>query len=89
MWEIYTISYPVARKRYPCDACRILFDSFDIKDLTEEEQNVMLAAKSEGYAILPGTKYGKCAGKYDGEFDTFRARLDADAICRKYDLYDV
>ena len=56
-WDVSTITEPVARKEYACDACELIH-SFGImeSDVTPEEWAAWLQAKSDGYKILKGTK---------------------------------
>lgn len=88
MWEFAKDSKPVARKTYKCQAWPWINNS----DLTEhdfchEDWSIIELAIAEGCMIRPGDMYVKRAGRWDGEFATFRARLDLHGICLKYNLY--
>lgn len=89
-WDVYTVTRPVARKEYDCDACELI-SSFGLMegDLNPDEWDAIEEARSEGSKILPGTKYIKCKGIYEGMPCTFRARADIDKICTDNDFYDL
>ena len=88
-WENSTITTPVARKEYHCQASDWIDNSigWDEQEYDEEDRPVIRQAKAENCKILKGTRYVKVSGKWDGEFHVFRARDDLDSICKKYDLY--
>ena len=80
---------PVARKKYPCDACNIFLDSgLTEADMTEAEWRATRSAKKDRWAILPGMQYRKSVSIEDGVFYTYRARLDMDAMCAAHRLFD-
>lgn len=87
-WEMYTETRPIARKNYKCNALELILNSglgerdFDAKDWQAIEN-----AKKEG-GILKGTRYIKVKGKWEGEFDVFRARPDMSAVCEEYYFYE-
>ena len=85
-WDIATITKPVARKEHDCDACRAVLNAGP--ELTASETVIMQRAKSEGYKILKNTKYFKCEGMYEGNWDVFRARQDVNEIVENHGLYD-
>ena len=74
---------------YWCGACEWINNTCCRDDLTDEEKVLYDQAKSDGFKILKGMKYAKTHGFYDGEPSVFRARPEMDAICHKYDIYDV
>lgn len=87
-WEFSRTTIQTAQKEYRCQASDWVCNA----DLAEDEYapedwQAVEKAKAERWRILPGTQYVKTVGKWDGEFQTFRARLDMDDICRKYDFY--
>ena len=91
MWECYTISYPVAKRDYRCEASDFLcsYSESDLKsDLSESEFLDYIRAKSERFKIIKGTRYKKITGKFDGEWAVFKARLDIDEICSRNDYYE-
>lgn len=86
----FTLSKPIARKQYNCDACRFILEAWckaDIETLTEDEQIAYQLAKSHNFKILPGERYIKQPQIYDGRFTTFRGIPNMNAICHKYKLY--
>lgn len=88
MWEIETVTYPMARKEYHCQASDFISDgSLDEKDFDHEDWAIIKAAEKEKFKIIKGTRYIKVSGKWEGEFTVFRARFDLDEICRKEELY--
>jgi len=86
-WELVTITEPIARKAYLCEACQCV-NHLSKRDVTAEEWATIQKAREEGCKILPGTSYIKIKGKYDGDFITFRARPEIDDIAQKYDCYE-
>lgn len=89
MWEVETVTNPVARKDYHCQASDWIVNAgLDERDYEAEDWAVIEKAKAEGFQIKKGTKYLKVSGKFDGEFQVFRAREELEAICQKYELYD-
>ncbi len=89
MITVLSETQPVARKKYPCVGCNIFLDSgLSQDDMTEAEWRATRSAKKDGWAILPGMQYRKSVYVEDGVFFTYRARLDMDAICAKYGLFD-
>lgn len=87
-WEIERATSPVAKKDYPCQAS-VWIDDAGLKedDYSEEDWAVIEKAKAENWMIKKGTQYSKIEGKWEGEFSVFRARVDLDNICHKYQLY--
>jgi len=82
-------SKPVARKEYDCEASDWLLNSnMGEEDMTPEEWQTIKNAEAERFKILPGRLHVSQAGIYEGEFYTFRARIDINDICLKYDIYE-
>lgn len=78
-----------ARKFYACDASEF-WRSYGLpsEELTAEERLVLEGAGADKWKIRPGQRY-RCVVFRDGrELVTYRARLDMDALCQRYDLYD-
>lgn len=86
-WSLLKETHPVARKEYHCEASDWIGNNCDLNELTLNELAVFEKAKSERFKIMPGTKYVKITGIYNGEFSTFRARADLNKICLDRDLY--
>lgn len=89
MWDFCTVQYPVARKEYHCQASEWIDNTigWDECEYDEEDRPVIRKAREEGCKILKGTEYVKVSGKWEGDFYTFHARKDLNAICHKYELY--
>ena len=88
MWEIETVTTPVARKDYHCEASDWICNaSYPDEDYDPEDLETINKARNESWKILKGQKYLKVSGKFEGEFCTFRARIDLEEVCKKYDLY--
>ena len=87
MWDFSGETQPTARKDYHCDASEWL-SNFDDSDFDAQDLAIINLARSENNKILKGTKYIKVTGKYEGDFCTFRAKPELNAICIKYDIYD-
>lgn len=89
MWEFATESKPIAIKEYDCQAWPwIDNEGCYPDDFTEEEQAIIENARNEGFKILPGTQYLRIDGKWEGEFTTYRARLDIQKICDDHELQE-
>lgn len=88
-WSFCRESMPVARKEYRCDALDLI-QSIGLHDfdLTDDEWADIQKAITEGGKILPGTKYRKVTGVWEGEWCIFRARLDIDEICEEHEIYE-
>ena len=86
-WEFETVSTPKARKDYHCDASDWI-SNYGEDEFTPEEWGIIQKAKLEKNKILKGTKYHKVTGKWEGEFSTFRARIDLNKICMANDIYE-
>ena len=85
-WDCSTKTTHVARKEYNCNASEWFSDA-DLQEWDDEDLEILETIMSENYKILKGTKYIHIRGKWDGEFCTFRARLDSNKLCEMYDLY--
>ena len=89
-WQFSTTTEQVARKDYSCDAWGWL-DNDDWREftsLTFSERKAIVRAKRNGFKIKAGERYIKTAGKWGGEFCTFRAIPALNDICKKYDVYE-
>lgn len=75
-----------ARKSYACDACWIWNDRA-VDDVTADERLIIQAVQADKWSIKPGDLYRKTI-YLDGGLRTYRARLDMDKLCLRYDLYD-
>jgi len=87
-WDIFTDTDPVAKKDYHCDACRYWLSNMGENEFDGDDLLLYQAAKTDGIKIKKGTKYVKREGKWDGEWCTFRARVDMNNLCIKLDLYN-
>ena len=89
-WEMEVVTYPSARKEYPCEAWPWIDNAgFDARDFSEEEWGIIEKARLEKFSILKGTKYLCVRGKWEGEFYTYRARLDMQGICNEHKLQEI
>ncbi len=87
-WDVCTSSTPIARKDYRCEASTWIIEcGLGEVTFTFAELRTIAKAKREGWKIKKGQRYFKCAGKWYGEWSTFRARQDMHELCIKYDLY--
>lgn len=88
-WDVENVTYPKAKKHYPCQACEWLANApIEDEDLTDDERLCLDAARADHWKILPGQKYIKIRGKFDGEWQTFRARIDVNEICKRHGIYE-
>lgn len=78
-----------ARKFYACDASEMWRNyGLPSDELTADERLVLEGVQADKWKIRPGQRY-RCVVFRDGrELVTQRARLDMDALCQRYDLYD-
>ena len=88
MSTVLSITHPIATKDYDCDACVWLDNGGLPEAMNFTEAKQWIRAKHDGFKIKKGQKYIKVAQIYSGDFCTFRARPEIDAICRKYDIYE-
>lgn len=89
--EVLSESMPVARKDYDCMACDWLNQSgyANEQDLTPEEWAAYQKAENNGFKVKKGEKYIRQNNKFEGVVYSFIGIPDIDAICHKYDLYEV
>ena len=88
-WDVASTNEPIARKTYRCDAADWIINSGLCEgDYDPADWAVIRNAEKENYKILPGTKYINIRGLWDGEWSTFRARIELEVICQKYELYE-
>ena len=87
-WECRIDTQPIARKNYHCDAYQRIMDCMSDEDFTPDELLCIQGARADRGKILKGTKYDKITGKFDGDFQVWRARLDMLSIYLKYKLYE-
>jgi len=78
-----------ARKGYKCDATA-WFHNYGMgrHDLTPEQQVLFDASESDKGRILPGQVYHYQRAVYDGQMQTWRARLDMQSVCLALGLFD-
>ena len=79
-----------ARKHYPCDACyHWLQSSYGLNDCTTSEQRLIVeAAEADKWKILPGQKYRKVTGIWEGKLTTYRARPGMQSVIEELGLCD-
>jgi hypothetical protein len=88
-WTLANTTTQIAQKEYHCEASDwITNGGIDERDFAPEDWKIIQDAQAEKWKILPGTRYVKTVGQWEGSWETFRAREDLDAICHKYKLYD-
>ena len=79
-----------AGKHYPCDACAIWNRAgMSLNDcITKEQQLIVEAAEADRFRILPGQKYQKVVGIFEGQFTTYRARPGMNTVIEQLGLTD-
>ena len=88
MSKLLIDSRPVARKEYKCDAAEwYLKNSGGKEDFEPEDWAKIQSAAAEHFKIQQGQQYVYQAGICEGEFCTFKAKIDMHEICLKYDMY--
>ena len=89
MITVLSETQPIASKKYSCDACYNFIDSgISKEDMDKADYEITRAAKKDGWAILHGMRYRKAVYIDNGILHTYRGRLDMDAICTKYELFN-
>jgi hypothetical protein len=74
---------------YPCDACEIWLNTgYDKPDVSVGDWLVIEGARADKWKIRKGVKYRKIISIDNGQFSTYRARLDMDNLCNRLDLYE-
>ena len=87
-WDFCRTTIQMASKDYRCGAAEWIDNSgMDEEDFGVVDWEIIQQARKEKFMILKGTKYIKTKGIWEGEWEVFRARIDLDEICKKYDLY--
>jgi len=89
MYEHIKTERVKASRDYECEAC-IWIDSDCIENwgLNFSEYRSYIKARNTGFKIKKGQTYNRTKHKWDGEFYTFRAIPEIDAICQRLDVYD-
>jgi len=81
------IRYLNARKAYDCDACHWWLTNGDTCEVEDEDQRLTIeSAEADKYRILPGQRYIRIVGIYDGDFGTYRARPEMHDLIIELDL---
>jgi hypothetical protein len=90
MDRVLTDELVQARKHYPCDACyHWLQSSCGLNDCTTSEQRLIVeAAEADKWKILPGQKYRKVTGIWEGQLTTYRARPGMQSVIEQLGLCD-
>lgn len=86
-WEFCEVTEQKARKDYRCEACDYIRELIGEGVFTFSDMRKIVEVKRKGWKILKGERYMKCQGKWDGEFEVFRAVPEMNDLCHKYDLY--
>lgn len=88
MSELAITKIVKARKEHICQASHFINDSnYGEIDFDKKDWEIIQKAKSEEWKIKKGTDYIMTKVKWDGEFFVFRARIDLNEICEKYEFY--
>ena len=87
-WEVSTETRPVARKEYGCVACEWIAQAdWGQGYMKFADLRTVVKIRREDCKIKIGDRYIKICGLWEGEWTTFRARIDADSLCQDYELY--
>ena len=89
MWKVCEVTNPVASREYQCEASEWIDNTigWDESEFEPKDVETISKARADGFKILKGTKYIKVSGIFEGEPAVFRARIDIDDICNRYELY--
>jgi hypothetical protein len=90
MDRVLTDELVQARKHYPCDASHWWLQSgYRLDDCETSEQRLIVeAAEADKWKILPGQKYRKVTGIWEGQLTTYRARPGMQTVIQQLDLCD-
>jgi len=86
-WDVYTKTKPFARKTYQCDASGFVYEMLAEIEWTADEKLMIDAMCADDMKIKKGQQYLQIKGLWDGDWQTFRGRLDMVNLCDKYDLW--
>lgn len=87
--DIISDTTQIAAKSYPCAACEIWLNTgYDQSDVSAGDWLIVEGAKADNWRIHKGTKYRKIVSVDNGQFSTYRLRLDMDALCQRLNLYE-
>lgn len=86
--EIIRYARPVARKTYNCNACEWVINALGDVCFEMADMRTIVKARRAKWKIQPGERYLMQVQKDYGDIVTVRCKIDIDAICHKYDLYD-
>jgi DNA-directed RNA polymerase subunit RPC12/RpoP len=92
MSEVLSQKIRKARKEYRCNACEWIVNGDIMNDpsyfeVTFADKRILVKLRQERFKILKGTKYLDYNIKNGGEIYNVKARIDANDICMKYELY--
>jgi hypothetical protein len=90
MDRVLTDELVQARKHYPCDASYWWDRSgYGLNDCETSEQRLIVeAAEADNWRILPGQKYRKVTGIFEGRMTTYRARPGMQSVIEQLGLTD-
>jgi len=79
----------IASKDCACDACAAWHRSgYGQSDVSADDWLIIEGAQADKWKIRKGEQYRKIVYKDGGEFVTYRARIDMDALCLRLKLFD-
>ena len=78
-----------ATKFDSCDACAAWHRSgYGQQDVSTDDLLIIEGAQADKWKIRRGEKYRKLVYKDGGEFVTYRARIDMDALAMRLELFE-
>lgn len=78
-----------ATKFYKCDACEVWnLSGYGKDDVIADDWLIIEGAQADRWKIRKGAQYRKVVYKDGGEFVTYRARIDMDALCHRLELFE-
>ena len=78
-----------AKQHHNCDASRVFLQSnYGANDISADDWLTVQACEADNWKIKPAQEYRKTVYGDMGKIYTFRARLDMDSICTRYEMYD-
>lgn len=81
--------WQIASKDYDCDACAAWHRSgYGQQDVSTDDWRIIKGAQADKWKIRRGDKYRRLVYKDGGEFVTYRARIDMDALAMRLELFE-
>lgn len=87
MTTLLSETRPVARKAHRCDAYTWIEELYEDGRFDYQDLRKIVRMRRQRGMIQSGQRYIRQNQIFEGELCVFKADIEMDAICRKYDLY--